>query len=130
VIDLAESAVKKINSISTDRQLKLVFITGDLSNSALPSQYKEVKIILDKLNVPYFPVLGNHDVWIYNSSWEEAHPTGDALFANVFTDQLHDTFAYSNKTVWNPEQNISSWFQNWELRVGKMVFIALDWNSR
>jgi len=130
VVDLAAAAVSKINSLALKYDIQFVFITGDLSNSAQPWQYQQVRQILDNLTVPYFPILGNHDVWNYNSTWEEETPTGDAMFAHTFADRLSQVDFYNNQTVWNPDEEIYSWFQNWELRVGKMVFIALDWNSR
>jgi len=34
------------------------------------------------------------------------------------------------KTVWNPEEDIYSWFQNWQLTIGNTAYISLDWNSR
>jgi len=122
--------VKKINLLLKTYPIKFVFITGDVTNSATTGQYAEVRKILDELEVNYYPSLGNHDVWQYNSSWEEQNPTGDALFAKTFQDRLSQVTFYNNLTVWNPEQDINSWFQNWELRVGGISFISLDWNSR
>jgi hypothetical protein len=53
------------------------------------------------------------DQWTYNSTWEEVHPTGDALFAQTFADKFLQegvTF-YNNQTCYNSEENIISWFQ-------------------
>ncbi|MFH1905469.1 MAG: metallophosphoesterase [bacterium] len=38
-----------------------VVCPGDLTNEGLEEEYKGVKDILDKLNMPYYPVVGDHD---------------------------------------------------------------------
>jgi len=114
----------------------MVFITGDLTNSAMNYQWTSIRKVLDKIQVPYFPLLGNHDVWSYNDTFEEPHPTGDAQFAHMFMDRFNSqglvgaTFLYNNKSCHNPEQDITSWFQNWQLDYRNIRFLALDWNSR
>lgn len=42
-----------------DYNIKMVFITGDVTNSAMPQQWMDSKTILDKLKIPYFPTMGN-----------------------------------------------------------------------
>jgi len=128
--ELANQAVGRINSLVKSNGVCLVFITGDLTNSAMPWQYAKVREILDRLLVPYIPTLGNHDIWSYNGTWEEKYPTGDALFAETFRDKFENTYDYNNETVYNPEHDIYSWFQNWQLRIGNTVYLSLDWNSR
>lgn len=93
--------------------------------------------ILNGLEVPWFPIIGNHDTWIYNSTFNEPFPTGDSLFAKTFAAQYARlTQTYGNDTYFqiglvnNPEQNIESAFQNFELKYCNMVFYGLDWNSR
>jgi 3',5'-cyclic AMP phosphodiesterase CpdA len=134
VIDLAYRAVNKINELAPYKNTQLVFITGDLSNSALPDQLKEVKTILDSLVVPYFPVIGNHDIWTYNGTWEEKHPTGDKKFAETFASIYQNMsrrgWNYNMQTVWNHDDECFSWFQNWEYQYNGLVFYGLDWNSR
>jgi len=134
---LTEVAIKKINSMIESENIKMAFITGDLTDSAMPYQWHSVRKILDTFKVPYFPIIGNHDMWSYNATFEEKHPTGDAQFAATFADRFRNppnlegaTISYNNKTCWNPEQKITSWFQNWELKYRNFTFLALDWNSR
>ena len=130
----AQSAVAKINQLATNAStnLQAVFITGDLTNSAMPSQYQTVRDVLNNLTVPYFPVIGNHDQWLYNSTWEDTAPVGDQLFAQTFKHILNQSsiINYSNKTVWNPTHQCQSWFQNYRLQINNNLFLALDWNSR
>lgn len=56
---LTESAVAEINKIP---DIKFVLVGGDLSQDAEPWNIDEVRRILDELKVPYFVVLGNHDL--------------------------------------------------------------------
>lgn len=130
----ARSAVAKINQLAANvsTNLQAVFITGDLTNSAMPDQYDTVRDILNNLTVPYYPVIGNHDQWLYNSTWEDTAPVGDQLFAQTFTHIFNQSkiINYPNGTVWNPTHNCSSWFQNYRLQINNNIFLALDWNSR
>jgi 3',5'-cyclic AMP phosphodiesterase CpdA len=56
---LTESAVAEINKIP---DLKFVLVAGDLTQDAEPWNIDELRRILDGLKVPYFVVLGNHDL--------------------------------------------------------------------
>lgn len=129
-------AIEKINNLTRQENIKMVFITGDITNSAMPEQWTKAKEVLSHLKVPYLPVFGNHDIWSYNSTYEEPYPTGDFKFAATFGDVLADPgipaarYSYNNKTTYNPEHNINSWFQNWELQYDNFVFYGLDWISR
>ncbi|MEW5760064.1 MAG: hypothetical protein AB1779_04800 [Candidatus Thermoplasmatota archaeon] len=40
--------------------------------------------MLDKLKIPYYPIIGNHDIWAFNDTFEEAKPTGDKGFMQIF----------------------------------------------
>ena len=126
----ARSAVAKINQLAANvsTNLQAVFITGDLTNSAMPSQYDTVREVLNNLTVPYFPIIGNHDQWSYNSTWEDVGPTGDQLFAKQFESILGQTkiINYPNGTVWNPTHACQSWFQNYRLQIHNNVTAALE----
>jgi len=133
---LTQVTVAKINSLVKSENIKMVFITGDITNSAMPEQWTKAKSLYDKLIVPYFPIIGNHDMWSYSSNFEEPTPTGDRQFAQLFKDRFINPglpgakLTYNNQTTWNPEQNITSWFQNWQMDYNGFTFLALDWNSR
>lgn len=52
-------AVESINKYQNDADF--VVITGDLSNDGALESYKILKDIVDKLTIPYYLILGNHD---------------------------------------------------------------------
>jgi len=56
---LTENVVAEINQISG---LKFVLVAGDLTQDAEPWNIDELRRILDGLKVPYYVVLGNHDL--------------------------------------------------------------------
>lgn len=56
---LTENVVAELNSI---RDLKFVLVAGDLTQDAEPWNIDELRRILDGLQVPYYVVLGNHDL--------------------------------------------------------------------
>ncbi|MBU4490425.1 MAG: metallophosphoesterase, partial [Actinobacteria bacterium] len=64
------SAVNWINANRSSNKIKLVVITGDISDSGEKSELLKAREILDTLTVPYAPVIGNHDIWPYTASEE------------------------------------------------------------
>jgi Icc protein len=56
---LTENVVAEINQI---QGLKFVLVAGDLTQDAEPWNIDELRRILDGLKVPYYVVLGNHDL--------------------------------------------------------------------
>lgn len=56
---LTENAVAELNKV---KDLKFVLVAGDLTQDAEPWNIDELHRILDRLNVPYYVVLGNHDL--------------------------------------------------------------------
>jgi len=80
------AAVNWINANKGTYKIKLVIVTGDLTDSAEKSEFMKTKEILDALDddVPYVPLLGNHDVWPYTTTAEASTPIGDRYFKAVF----------------------------------------------
>lgn len=50
------------DQINLLNNIDFVIQTGDLTDFGLPQEFKWMKQILDELHVPYFPVVGNHDL--------------------------------------------------------------------
>ena len=61
-IDLFDQLVKTVNHLNNfSPSLDMVAVTGDLVNHGHLEDYYRVKNELDRLNCPYFLVVGNHD---------------------------------------------------------------------
>jgi len=145
------ATVQKVNAIIDSRRASspvgLVLVGGDLSASAQPSEFATAKALLDRLAVPYLPIMGNHDVWSYSARGDwTATPEGDSLFAATFGDTFasaaalspQSVFVYPNSTAHSPSCNCSTRFQSWEFRpaadfdrhLAGLTFLAPDWNTR
>ncbi|MBI5202445.1 MAG: metallophosphoesterase [Elusimicrobia bacterium] len=125
-------AIDKVRS--TDAEF--VFITGDLTHSARPEQYAQVKALFDTFTIPYFPVLGNHDIWPYHENVEDKLPDGDLLFETTFGPVFRERasrfpgFLKQAGPVWDPERKVESYYQNYAFVHKGCGFVALDWISR
>ncbi|MBI5501825.1 MAG: metallophosphoesterase [Deltaproteobacteria bacterium] len=129
-------AVSKINFALDDYDIRFVMATGDFGDSGERSEEQKTKDILDQLNVPYFPLIGNHDMWPYSGSDEASGPVGDAQFDEVFSSQfaaLRTLFPSLEKAptpVYNPECSCMASFQNYAFDYEGYHFVALDMVTR
>ena len=91
--------------------------------------------------MPYLPILGNHDVWSYDQVRGDLTltPEGDTLFASTFESVFvrydPSELTYPNSSIHNPQRNVSSRFQSWELRpssgnLSGLTILAPDFNTR
>jgi parallel beta-helix repeat protein len=99
-----KKAVEWINENKSEYNIKFVIVLGDISDSGEYSELNKSKNILDKLDVPYVPVIGNHDVLPY-TEYEEydvpffgGYPPGRERFEEIFEDAF---------------ENCSKFFENW-----------------
>jgi hypothetical protein len=140
--DRLRVAVRWINEHIADEKIAFVVVTGDLTDSAEWSEYLKVKEILDSLQVPYIPMIGNHDMWPYTGPGGNVRsqgPTGDSLLNAVFADTF-DSLAlwlpgWQDGTrlnrVANPQAGgYPAYFQNYHFRYGNYQFVCTDFGSR
>jgi len=108
--------------------IKFAVVLGDLSDSGEYSELRKAKGILDRLNdanIPYVPVIGNHDTWPYTED-EEAQNL--RYFEYVFGDQfslLSDDLRFHLQ--FQPDRGE---LLNYRFTYNGIDFIALDFNSR
>lgn len=117
-----------------------VFITGDITSSALLEEFQKARDILDGLVMPWWPVLGNHDSWPYtrhsDGTFDQSdYATGDQHFAQVFGDILSSRAAgWPTQTCLNADTNHPSWFHNFEVSFPSFSpsfkVLGLDWVAR
>lgn len=145
VTQFLKNTVDRINAVKDQHNVSFVIASGDLTASAVHWQFDTFKREMDRLQVPWIPMLGNHDIWTYNSTFEEEIPTADLYFNKLFAQQMlrakkqleatgnKDTsFTYTSEPCANMEHGgIQSYFQNYVLRVNRdLTILGLDWNSR
>lgn len=93
-----EAAVSSICTNFSDAELCMV--TGDLADRAEPDAYREVGALLDRLPMPWHPLLGNHDIrataraampsrpWHTDGFLQYDIPTGAGRFIAI--DSVHE----------------------------------------
>ena len=145
------AAVERVNEIHEQNDsvpLSLVLLGGDVTASAQETEFIAARRELDRLSMPYLPVMGNHDVWTYIPDIGDLTPapSADTLFASVFQTtferfQCQQNFSYKNVTVYNPSHMCNSTFQSWSLSgscdvlqnnkdLQNVKVIAPDFNTR
>ena len=139
---LLEAAVATINAQVEDGEgPAFVVILGDLTDSAERSELLRARDLLAELEIPWLPLLGNHDTWPYawdadQELWDEAPAgTGDALTLEIFEDAFVQAEAdipslIRAPSVWNPDLDAESPFVSFAFDHCGVRFVALDSNTR
>lgn len=70
-----------INDVNSRSDIDFVLVNGDVTELGTNAQLDEVKILLDKLNIPYYAVAGNHE-----TKWSES---GNTYFSAIFGDNKY-----------------------------------------
>jgi hypothetical protein len=118
-----------------------VIVTGDITSSSWPTQWTKARALLDALEMPFFPLMGNHDVWPYDREGgnETKGPYGDQAFGATFGDIFRNSQSvshYAPLVVPNPLWNSTSCFQNLVITLvepatgARLAFVAGDWSTR
>lgn len=135
------SSVNWINANYIEKGIRFVIVSGDITDSAEKSEFFKAKEILDDLEIPYIPSIGNHDVWPYikgDSARQTDFPIGDSLMNEIFED-VYDGFASFADTWddgtrltrgWNAEGNTFAYLQNFVFSYKGYHYIFLDFNPR
>ncbi|HZH68422.1 MAG TPA: metallophosphoesterase [Chitinophagales bacterium] len=132
-------AIQWINNNRLEHNIKFVIVTGDITDSGERSEFEKAKEILDALEIPYLPILGNHDVWPYVSYQNEApYAYGDSVMNEVFKetfercsqffDDWNDGFRLTR--VYSPASQQEHYFHNYSFSYDGFGFIAVDFNPR
>ena len=130
VVDWINNNHKKYN-------IKFVIVLGDISDSGEYSEFKKAREILDNLDIPYIPVIGNHDIWSYIEGTVFEKPY-ENYFSLVFGDILNNLSknpefnlkAQFNEVLKNEVLNPHEVFWNYNFTYNGVKFIVLDWVSR
>ncbi len=134
-----EQAVNWINAHDQEKNIKFVLVSGDLTGSAEKSEFMMFKKIMSNLNVPYVPVIGNHDIWPYVRYQDEApYASGDSIMNEIFADVYDKGKLFFNNwndgtrltKTFNPETGLYSYLQNFSFEYDNFIFYGLDFNPR
>ena len=124
-------AVSLINDNIVKYNIAFVVVLGDISDSAEISEFSKAKEILNDLNVPWVPVIGNHDVHPFSSTaGGHSEDTSGKYFHNAFQSQYEElSHKFANWTK-APLPVNGLYLQNFAFDYKGYHFIFLDWNSR
>jgi 3',5'-cyclic AMP phosphodiesterase CpdA len=131
-------SVNWINRHADSLRIRFVMVTGDLTDSGEKSEFLKCREILNDLQVPYIPLIGNHDVWPYTRSEEAPDALGDRFFNGVFDEAIAAHVAYFSrwddgtrqKEIVHPETGNKHQFQNFSFSFNGYRFIATDFGTR
>jgi|GEM_PF-1686310 len=132
-------AVNWINAHAKERGITFVLVTGDITDSGERSEFEKAKEILDALEIPYVPTIGNHDIWPYVRYQNEApYAYGDSIMAEIFKDTYERAKVFFDNwndgtrltRVFNPESGMEHYHQNFSFEYQGFGFLAFDFNPR
>ncbi|MEZ5009823.1 MAG: metallophosphoesterase [Chitinophagales bacterium] len=130
--------VNWLNQNHTAYGIDFIVVSGDLTDSGEESEFYKFKEIMSSLEIPYVPLIGNHDVWPYTKDTVAPLPTGDSLINTIFEDvyEANKLFfdAWDDGTrltkVYNPQSNNYNYLQNFSFVYQGFEFLMLDFDTR
>ena len=135
------SAVDWINQNHLTYNIKFVVVSGDLTDSGEKSEFMMFKSIMDNCQIPYIPLMGNHDTWPYFKGSPDVvapQPKGDSIINEIFNDKFEALKTFFQNwddgtrltSNWNPQSKNFNNLQNFSFNFGHTKFIFLDFNPR
>ena len=111
-----------------DKSVDFVLVLGDLTDSGEVLEYDDAANILSALNVPWLPMLGNHD----------HYPSGERYFEEKFCSKYVEfpvsvdkaQVPVNNPEINNPELDNKSYFENFAFEYKGYKFICADFVLR
>ena len=120
-------AVSWINSNRIKENIQLVGVLGDIAWDA-DIYVQNAKDALDKLEIPYVPIIGNNVICV----WKE----GEREFNRIFGPQYEylakilEGWEKAQLPVLDPETNKQLYLQNFAFNFHGLRIICSDWNAR
>ena len=135
------SAVRWINAHATEKDIRFVIVSGDLTDSGEKSEFMRFREIMDELDIPYVPLMGNHDTWPYtkgSNNMEAPEPKGDSIINDIFSPQFEICRSFFTEwndgsrlnSTYNPEARNFNFLQNFSFQYEGTTFLLTDFNPR
>jgi hypothetical protein len=141
VTDRLMAVVDWLNANYKSRNIKFLVILGDIADSAEMSEFFRAKKILDNLEIPYVPLIGNHDVWsnVKDPNCLDIQSTdGELYFERIFWRDQHnkrniDRLKALFGDSWQKQRVVTKpvhLLQNYAFSYQGINFVALDYARR
>jgi predicted MPP superfamily phosphohydrolase len=141
VTDRLVATVDWLNANYKSRNIKFLVILGDIADSAEMSEFFRAKKILDNLEIPYIPLVGNHDIWSNvkdPNCWDIQSTDGELYFERIFWRDIHnknniDRINNLFGNSWQRQRALTDSFhllQNYAFNYQGINFVALDYARR
>lgn len=118
--------------------IDLVIVSGDLTDSGERSEFLLFKQVMDSANLPYVPLMGNHDAWPYVRYQNESHKAnGDSLMNEIFGLTFESLKSHFNwradlrtMAVTDPISGRTAFLQNFSFSHKGVRYVFIDLNPR
>jgi len=111
---LEDTTIKWINDHAGEDNgqynIRFVVVLGDFADKAEKSEFLKAKEILNQLDVPYIPIIGNHDIWPYTEKPQDLPDNFDPSSRNLWNIENEwpsddNADQYFNDNIWNNPVN-------------------------
>jgi predicted phosphodiesterase len=109
-----------VNSLNTNQNLDFVLVIGDIADHGLQKEFELFLDEIERLKVPYFTVIGNHD---YRSNGEDVYAEMFGAFNYSFTYDFVDVIAFDD-VIWESNKTPDfEWLTNEAAKLNNSVKI-------
>lgn len=121
-----QKVVDRIKELALTEPIRFVVVLGDITEDGTQAEMQKARDILNGLgNIPYFPVIGNHDVnRDIGELWFDSY--FDSLFFNAQCDKLRATWINGGTTIPASTFGNTIYLQNYAFQYKGMNFVFLD----
>lgn len=116
-----QETVDLVNICKDKYNIEFVAVLGDMTDSAELSELILAREILDGLQVPWIPIIGNHDAWpqawlnpLDPGSWAPASDSSDEGPDKYFHDVFGDKYSSFSEDSFCEDPRIKDNLSNWE----------------
>lgn len=137
-VDRLANVISHVNRQTSGDAPSFIIHSGDLTDSGERSEFMMARQLMDSSEIPYIPLMGNHDTWPYNRFGDEAVTAcGDSLMNVVYRDVfdgLRGSFEWEDGTrslrYSCPVTGNSAFLQNYAFVHSGVRFVFIDLNPR